>query len=110
MVFVVISALILLYLWFRVAMWYLRNKHRIREEIGWSLVLLEAALAPGLVLDVIVNWTIGMTLGFVKCWTLSEKLCYIRTHPEHGKLWQHDVADWICEDILNKWDPNRKHC
>lgn len=105
-----LAALIVLYLWFRCAMWYLRNKHRIREASGIGLVLIEIGLIPGVLLDVIVNWTIGTMLGMVCCWTLSQKLCYIRQHPKFGWSWQHRFADWACDEVLNKWDPAHNHC
>jgi hypothetical protein len=105
-----IAALVVLYLWFRAAMWYLRHKHELREKSGIGLVLLEIGLAPGLVLDIIINWTIGGVLGYVMCLTLSAKLCHIRQHPKYGFAWQRRFADWACDEVLNKWDPTHHHC
>jgi hypothetical protein len=104
-------ALIVLYLWFRSAMWYLRNKHRIRERVGVGVDLLVVALVPGLLLDVIINWTIGIPLlGLVWCWTLSQKLAYVRSPKWKGYTWRLRLADWACESLLNKWDPTHHHC
>jgi hypothetical protein len=88
-------SLVVLYLWFRAAMWYLRNKHRIREKSGLGLILLEIGLAPGYVLDVVISWTIGGILGYVAAPTLSEKLAHIRQHPDYGFLWQRRFAKWV---------------
>jgi hypothetical protein len=104
-----LTAVVVLYLWFRAAMWYLRHKHELREKSGIGLVLLEIGLAPGLLLDIIVNWTIGLSLGWVYCLTLSDKLCYIRKNGSAWR-WRKRFADWVCDDVLNQWDPTHHHC
>jgi hypothetical protein len=90
-----LSSLVVLYIWFRMAMWYLRNKHRLRDESRPGLIVLETQLAPGWLLDVIICWTIGGVLGYVKAWTLSDKLAYIRLHSDYGFLWQRRFAKWV---------------
>lgn len=108
--FVFLGSVVTLYLWFRTAMWYLRNKHLIREKAGIGLTLLEIGLAPGYILDVLFNWTFGLAIGIVFVPTLSEKLCYIRNHPDYGFNWIHRFADWACDEVLNPWAIDHKHC
>ena len=111
MTFYIVLSIIHLYLWFRSAMWYLRHKHELREKTGLAYFVFVLFLIPGLVLDVIVSWTIGIPLlGLIWKATVSEKLKVIRSVKWHGPTWRLRFADYVCETWLNPWDPDKHHC
>ena len=103
---------IVLFLWFLSAMYYLRHKHDIRVHTRIGNYFAEAALIPGILFDVVYNWTFGMLMfmDVTSDWTLSERLSRYRNSDKHKATWRMRWADWICEHILNPYDPKGKHC
>ena len=90
----------------------------------WTLFLAYSALLPrwkslrwevktvavfvvlcGVVLDVAINWTIGLILGITRDITLSQKCKRVR-RDDMG--WRGDVAAYLCEHWLSPFDPD--HC
>lgn len=63
---------------------------------------------PCLVLDIAWNWTYGLVLGATWDLTLSGKLDTIREMVPGG--WRRDVADFVCQHMLNPYDPRGPHC
>ncbi|HAR45566.1 MAG TPA: hypothetical protein DCS05_05165 [Nitrospiraceae bacterium] len=113
MITTVLLCTVALFVWFLVAMYYLRRRHELRTRTGLAYWLLVAAILPGVAFDVIYNWTIGVLLfmDITPDLTLSQRLARYRKAPigEVGyrrKRW----ADWICENLLNPYDPKGRHC
>lgn len=63
-----------------------------------------AVVLFGFLLDVAINWTLGLVLGKTKDLTLSQKCKRIG----HGTGWQSDVAHYLCQNWLNVFDID--HC
>lgn len=69
---------------------------------GYILVLV------GLILDVSVNWIIG-TIVFVEIpreFLFTERLQRHKKRPVSS--WRHKLANWLCNNLLNPFDPG--HC
>ena len=104
---------VLLFLWFLYAMWVLRRKHQIREKTGlfYYIILFLAAIGyPG---DVLFNiiWGSIILLDVPRLWkgefTLSLRL--ERIHKT-GRGWRLRIASWVCEKLLDPYDPDGDHC
>lgn len=83
---------------------------RVWNTLHW---IVKAHLLPiavvFIVLDVGVNAIVG-TVIFIELprwWTLSERLNYHATQ-DHG--WRASTAEWICDKVLNPFDPDGHHC
>lgn len=62
-----------------------------------------------LVFDVLVNLAFG-TMIFLEPpqeFLLTSRLKRLKLH---GNRWQKKAASWICEHLLNQFDPTGKHC
>lgn len=77
----------------------------------WSMLRPEVKLAGiavvfvGFVLDVAINWTLGLLLGITKDFTLSQK-CKRLQQGDYG--YQTTVARYLCHNWLDPFDP--EHC
>ncbi len=64
-----------------------------------------------LALDVLLNVIVG-TLAFAKLpqdWLLTNRLRrYL--HDESEAAWRRKLAGWICESLLDQFDPSGCHC
>lgn len=58
----------------------------------------------GFVLDVAINWTLGLILGITQDFTLSQKCKRLG----RGTGWRADIAAYLCINWLNVFDPD--HC
>lgn len=113
-----VAATVFLFLWYLLAMYWLRRQSQIRT---WNFVVYYAVLPllyAGVVIDVIYNIIPGSIIflqlprygkraGRKREITLSMRLHNIRTF---GWGWRLMVADFICERILNPYDPKNHHC
>lgn len=77
------------------------NWRSLRPEVKLAGIVV---VLIGFVLDVILNWTLGLTLGITKDATLSQKCKRLRS----GSNWRAKVAGYICGNWLNPFDPT--HC
>lgn len=76
----------------------------------WSNLRLEVKIVgfifvlSGLLLDIAINWTIGLVLGITKDFTLSQKCKRLgKLDSLRGK-----IARYICKNWLNPFDQG--HC
>jgi hypothetical protein len=101
-----------LFLWFIVAMYFLRRRHELRTRRGLGYWLLVASIVPGIMFDVVYNWTFGVVvfLDVTRDFTLSSRLKRYRDSLEYKGTWRMRWADWICEHLLNPYDPKGRHC
>lgn len=60
----------------------------------------------GVILDVLLNWIVGsiLFLEIPREFLLTERL---QRHKK-GKGWRYKLAYWLCENLLNPFDPG--HC
>lgn len=79
-------------------------------KIHWHSLPVEVRIVGALVvlfgflLDVVMNWTLGLALGVTKDFTLSQKCKRL------AKLggWRAAVARYLCQNWLNVFD--QEHC
>lgn len=107
-----ITYIIVLFLWFLIAMWFLRRRHSIREKLGVFMYVIVGIVLGGLVLDVVFNWTFAILIfrDITPDTTLSKRLQRYRESPKYKGTWRMRWADWICEHLLNPYDPKGHHC
>lgn len=80
-------------------------------QTHWQTLRLEVKIAGalialvGLLLDIAINWTVGLILGVTRDLTLSQKCARLR----RGDMgWRGDVAEYLCDVWLNPFD--KDHC
>ena len=99
-----------LYLWFLYAMFVLRREHPLREKYGpFIFHLLVAPAYLGVLLDIFYQWT-WACLVF---WKLPQDLVLTKRLQRYRKTdvgWRTKLAAWICDHLLNRWDPEHHHC
>jgi hypothetical protein len=74
-----------------------------------SLIIGYPILAVGAFIDLFMNVTLFSLVFFElpKEWLLTKRMQrYIKT----GTGWRFKVADWICRNLLNIFDPSGRHC
>ncbi len=100
-----------LILWFFIAMYYLRRKERLLQDIGPLYFVVLAAAAIGVVGDVIYNWTFGVIifLDITPDLTLSQRLERYHNCDKYEGTWRERIAISICRE-LNRQDPSGRHC
>lgn len=59
----------------------------------------------GYVLDVFINWTIGLALGITPDWTLSQKCGRLK----YGEDWRQPIACYLCKCWLDPFQVGG-HC
>ena len=66
-------------------------------------------LAVGLVVDLALTVVVGSILYLdpPREWTLTGRLKRYRAGPDD---WRKILATWICEHLLNQFDPGGNHC
>ena len=78
-----------------------KSLHPIAKIVGYY------GIAIGLVLDVVWNLTASvLLLDFPREFLFTSKLQ--RLKADGG--WRSVVAYWVCEHMLNQFDPDGKHC
>jgi len=84
-----------------------------RHELGpVAKVHAYVLLAVGLVVDLFLTAVIG-TVIFAdppKEWTFTGRLKRYHQPPYNPGTWRYKVARWICEHLLDQFDPKGKHC
>ncbi len=100
-----------LVVWFFIAMYYLRRKERLLQDIGPLYFVVLAAAAIGVVGDVIYNWTFGVILflDVTRDLTLSQRLERYHYCYKYENTWRARIAISICRE-LNRQDPTGRHC
>lgn len=68
------------------------------KAVGLVIILV------GFLLDVAINWTLGLLLGVTPDATLSQKCKRLKK----GDGWRANVAVYLCANWLNPFDP--EHC
>jgi len=103
---------VLLFGWFLTAMWFLRRRHQLREKLGPVYFVLVGIVLGGLPLDAVLHFIPG-TIWFLDLpqeLTLSKRLERYREDPKYKGTWRMRHADFVCERILNPFDPSGHHC
>lgn len=77
------------------------NWKRLRIEV--KLVGIVVVMA-GLMLDIAINWTVGLLLEVTRDLTLSQKCKRLGA----GEDWRRIPAGYLCREWLNPFDP--EHC
>lgn len=77
-----------------------------------QLVLLSPPILILAVIDVVFNYTIGSAIFRcfppAKNWTLSQRLKTYNTQTTDD--WKKKVANYVCENMLDIFDPTGDHC
>ena len=77
---------------------------------GLNKLLAYPVVIIGLLIDVIVNWTIAIVLfmDFPKEYLVTQRL--IRYKNTESLCWRGRMATYICDSILDVFDPRSNHC
>lgn len=75
-------------------------------------VLLWWVVLIGLVMDFIVNCTIAWVafLEPPREWTVTTRMTRYRAPKTLGTPWQQALSAFICDNLLDPFDPNGEHC
>jgi len=102
------AALVLLWALYIMAMGlqpHLKTMHPIAKVHGYTLFLV------AVVFDVVVNWTVASALFLDRPQELMLTRRLKRYHgPAYAGSWRAYLAEWICEHLLDQFDPRGKHC
>jgi len=100
------------YLWYLTAMWFLRRRHQLREKLGPIYWWIVGIVLGGIVLDVAFNWSFAILIfmDWPKEVMFTKRLQRYREGWLYKATWRMRLADTICENMLNKYDPTGKHC
>ncbi len=76
-----------------------------------SLVLGYPLIAVGVVFDVVLNITVGTVLflelpSYKRLFLTARMSRLIREDSD----WRGKIAEWICSNLLDNFDPSGKHC
>ena len=74
-----------------------------------AMVLGMPFLVVGYIADVLVNMTVATVL-FVELPREGLVTGRLERHIEHGSGWRRKLATWICNHLLDPFDPNGSHC
>jgi len=107
-----VALTIVLFAWYLVAMFFLRRKRQLREKLGPVLYVIVMVVVGGIPLDIFYQWFIAPIIfrEFTMNLTLSKRLEMYRESPKYKGTWRMRWADFICERILNPFDPDKHHC
>ena len=107
-----ITYMVILFIWFLIAMWFMRRRHQLRERLGQFYYIIVGIVLGGLILDVIFQWTFAIVifLEVTPNITFSKRMERYRDNPKYKGTWRMRWADYICEHILNPYDPEGHHC
>ena len=80
-----------------------------RKDMGWvakihAYILIAFALVMDFILTVVVGTVVFASLP--KEWTLTDRL---KRHKLEGG-WRAKLASWICQHLLDQFDPDGDHC
>lgn len=104
-----------LYLW---AFWYLYlivmglYRAKLNGTLTWSAKILGApALLVGIIVDVVAQYTVA-TVVFREWPRAGEHLVTdrLQRYIAHGSGSRFEKARWLCEHLLDPFDPTGKHC
>lgn len=107
-----VALIFALYLWL---FWYayivvmgLYRAHLAGRLKGAALVLGGPAILVGLLMDVAANALLSFVfLDPPREWLLTTRFKrYIRSRAG----WRADVAQWVCDNLLDVFDPTGEHC
>ena len=106
----IILAIYLFYIGFAVAISVYRQWLKGTLNL-WNKVLFAPVLISFFFLDVFVNYTVLLVLGWPPqgCHTISERLAEYHT-TSNASDFQKAVATFVCEKLLNPIDPTGAHC
>lgn len=103
-----------LFVWFLIAMFFLRRRHQLREKLGPVYYVIVGIVMGGLPLDVFFQWfplcSPLIFLEFTPNITFSKRMERYRENPKYKATWRMRWANFICERILNPFDPTKHHC
>ena len=87
------------------------KKHRARLEQGNKLELALAWIVTifFVLLDFVYNTIVG-TAMFRELPREGLFTARLKRHRKESSGWRLNLANWICEELLNKYDPGGKHC
>ena len=107
-----ITYIIVLFVWFLIAMFFLRRRHQLREKISFGYWIIVGIVLGGLPLDILFQWTIAplIFMEFTKDLFFTNRLNRYREDVKYKGTWKMRWADWICEHLLNPYDPTGRHC
>jgi hypothetical protein len=107
-----ITASAILLVWYFTAMWFLRRRHKLRKSLGPAYFIVVGVVLGGIPLDVLFNWIVApfIFLDLPKELLFTGRLQRYREDREYLWTWRSRWADFICEHILNPFDPRGKHC
>lgn len=96
-----------LWVWYRAVMWIKKRRNALKGNkleygIAWLFVLCFA------IADGVYNLTIG-TLIF-RQWPKEFYFTSRLKRNKQGSGWRKSLAIWICEELLDKYDPSGEHC
>jgi glucan phosphoethanolaminetransferase (alkaline phosphatase superfamily) len=76
---------------------------------GWVQIVSFAPLVVMIIVDMLMNFTLFSILFFDPPdeATVTQRLARYRAGPDS---WRKKVAETICEQALNPFDPTRRHC
>lgn len=111
--FLLVPLVLAVYLWvfwtlFVLVMGFYRAKLSGRLK-GMSLVMAIPWVAIGYSMDVMANMTIASII-FVDIpheMTVTNRL---QRYLAKEKGWRNDLAFWVCQNLLDVFDPNGSHC
>jgi hypothetical protein len=76
------------------------------KVLRWEVKIVGALIVVfGFIIDVLLNWTLGWVLGAPGEATLSQRCAKLR---KFDLSWRGDVAEYLCANWLNPFDPG--HC
>jgi len=109
---IIVLTTLCLFVWFLIAMYFLRRRHELRTRAGLAYWLLVATVVPGIAFDIAYNWTFGIIIfrDITPDLTLSKRMERYREALKYKATWRMRWADWICEHLLNPYDPKGRHC
>lgn len=76
---------------------------------GFVLLLSWPVVLVGLVLDILANLTLAMLifLDLPREWLVTDRL---QRYVAQKTGWRADFANWVCNNLLDPFDPTNQHC
>jgi hypothetical protein len=101
-----INAIIIMWILYLASMSILANRPFIKPSV-WYLA--SGVVMTAVLFDALINLTICTVifLDWPHEWLLSQRL---KRYHLTDFNWRGQMAGWICENILNPFDPNKSHC
>ena len=108
-----IAIAILAYLWafwaFYILVMGIYRAHMSGRLTGLNKVLAVPFVVIGYLMDVLANLVIApfLFMDFPREWLVTDRL---QRYKSQHFGWRYDIADYICEHILDPFDPTGNHC